>query len=260
MPPLLELQRTFYKALLTNDPALVEPLIGHVFDFQTRFKIYRDNVFLSLKEVLHDDFPLCKALLGEKLFNKATFEFVRAFPPKQGCLFQYGEEFPVFLKFYCQEHPFIQDVASLEWATKAVRYGPNTHSLRPEYLEKTPPHAYASLYFSFAEPSFFLESSYDLKPLFEAFQQDDPLPSTKKIPSYAFVTRTNGSQRVHWLDKDRYFFLNELFNTIPLEEAWEKTLTIYPDFDISQALAQSLINGFFITKEDPHASSDLSHL
>lgn len=260
MPPLLELQRTFYKALLTNDPELVAPLIGDVVDFQTRFKIYRDNVFLSLKEVLHDDFPLCKALLGDKIFNKASFEFVRALPPKHGCLFQYGDEFPVFLNFYCPEYPFIKDVANLEWAKKAARYGPNNFALRPEYLEKIPPQEYVNLRFSFADPSFFLDFSYDLKALSQAFDQKEPAPTPQKRPTYALITRTNGSQTLHWLGADTFFFLKSLFNAAPLEEAWEKTLETYPGFDVSQALAQALINGFFIEKERLHVSSHLSQL
>ena len=56
-----------------------------------RLDIYRNNVFVSLKQVLKDTFPVVCRLVDERFFVYATDEFIRANPPEQACLFAYGE-------------------------------------------------------------------------------------------------------------------------------------------------------------------------
>jgi len=98
MPALRELQAEFRQALLGGDAAALGRLIrDDGLPADARLDIYRNNVFVSLKQVLKDTFPVVCRLVDERFFVYATDEFIRVNPPEQACLFAYGGGFTDFL-------------------------------------------------------------------------------------------------------------------------------------------------------------------
>jgi hypothetical protein len=170
MQQLLEYQKSFYEAIFNNSPIRLQNVIGPIEDFQERFIIYRDNVFASLKDVLREDFPNCRRILGEKVFNQAIFEFVRMFPPDYGCLFKYGDQFPIFINAYLPNEPYVMDIARLEWAKKSLYYCRDAKPMENSDFLSIPCENYSYLTFKFTPAISFIESKHAIREIWEATQ------------------------------------------------------------------------------------------
>lgn len=87
-----------------------------------RLQVYRNNVFLSLRQALADVYPAVRRLVGEEFFNQLARRFVREYPSRSGNLHDFGRELAQFLWVLpdLRELPYLPDVASLEWALHEV--------------------------------------------------------------------------------------------------------------------------------------------
>jgi hypothetical protein len=86
--------------------------------------IYRRNLIYCLCRALAETYPLCRDLLGEGNFNFLGKQYVHRFPSRVRDLGDYGERFADFLaqREEVRDHPFLSDLARLEWlADRAVR-------------------------------------------------------------------------------------------------------------------------------------------
>ena len=82
-----------------------------------RFSVYRNNTASTLIEALGDNFPLCRALVGERFFNAMAAEHMRRHPPRSPILFRYGDTFADFAAAFepARSVPYMPDLARLEW-------------------------------------------------------------------------------------------------------------------------------------------------
>src|SRR5687768_16032631 len=87
-----------------------------------RLQVYRNNVFISLRQALADVYPVVQRLVGEEFFNQLARRFVREHPSRSGNLHDFGREFAGFLATLpdLTELPYLPDVAALEWALHEV--------------------------------------------------------------------------------------------------------------------------------------------
>ncbi|MGH7820420.1 MAG: HvfC/BufC family peptide modification chaperone [Candidatus Binatia bacterium] len=86
--------------------------------------IYRRNLIFGLCRAMAATYPLCRDLLGEGNFNFLCKEYIHRFPSRVRDLGDYGERFAELLgeRSEVREHPFLADVARLEWlCDRAVR-------------------------------------------------------------------------------------------------------------------------------------------
>lgn len=249
MQLLLKYQQSFYKAIFKNDPKVLEEIIGPLEDFNERFVIYRDNVFVSFKEVLKDDFPVCKKILGDKKFNQAAFEFARNFPSTESCLFKYGKQFPTFLEMFCSTYLYIKDIAQLEWIQKKLYYCRDTQSLNKKEFEAIAPENYPRLKFQFHKATYFLKSSYALKEILAEAALEKPEFKGCSISreAYCLLIRPYHKVQLHWLQSNEFHFLEELYIGKTLGQAVESTLNNHSHFDLAAVLAKTL-KGNFLTK------------
>lgn len=110
---------TFSAALL--DPQLPCPpglRAWNGSDVARRFAVHRNNVVVSLVDVLADAFPVVQALVGNAFFRAMAGVFVRQFPPRSPVLAHYGAELPEFIERFgpARGVPYLPDVARLERA------------------------------------------------------------------------------------------------------------------------------------------------
>lgn len=249
MKELLEYQKAFYKAIFTNDPIQLQNSIGQIDDLEDRFKIYSNNVFASLKNVLKDDFPISRRVLGEQKFNQASFEFVRNFPPTSGCLLNYGEKFPRFLEVFYPAIPYLKDIAQIEWAKKEIYYKNNSSPLDPTALNVVPADEYGDLTFEFHKATFFFESVFSLQEIWENTEKEKNL---KLTPSYSLIIRPRYKIQHYWLSTEEFNFLKALYEKKTLGEAYERTAELNSKFDLSKALESALIREYFTKAEVYH--------
>jgi hypothetical protein len=249
MNKLREYQKSFYEAIFTNKPKVLQNTIGDIEEFDERFKIYSNNVFSSLKNAIKDDFPKCQKVLGEEKFNKASFEFVRNFPPISGCLLEYGQRFPGFLEVYFQDIPYIKDVAKLEWAKKELYYKANSIPLDPATLTSLAPEVYESLTFEFPEATFFLKSSFAIREIWEGNELKCEL---KSAPTFCLMIRPRYQIEFYWLNTEEINFLSALYEMKTLGQAYENAVHINPEFDLSGALKLAITREYFTKAEITH--------
>lgn len=253
MKELLDYQKFLYKAIFTNEPHLLEKSIGQIDELEERFHIYSNNIFSSLKNVLKEDFPISKKVLGEQKFNQASFEFVRNLPPTSGCLLNYGEKFPRFLEVFFSTVLYIKDVAQLEWAKKEIYYKENSTPMDPQTISSIPADEYSSLIFEFPEATFFLKSQFSLNELcVEAEKENEKIKAPKPIPSYSLIIRPRFQVQHDWLKAEEFNFLEALYEGKTLGEAYEKAAQVNPDFNLSETLGLALTREYFTKVEVSH--------
>lgn len=107
-------------------------------DPAARFAVYRNNVVVSLVDVLADSFPVTQQLVGETFFRAMARIHALACPPRNPCLASYGQDFPSFIASFepAAALPYLADVAHLELLRIAAYHAADTPALSPERLRQ----------------------------------------------------------------------------------------------------------------------------
>ena len=148
MPSLYELQAGFRAALLADDERRVMAhIIPDRLGVPARLAVYRHHVLTTLATTLESIFPIVCRLVDRRFFGWLADCFIRAHPPEGPCLFEYGADFPEFVRAFpaCAELPWLADVAALEWAMTTALYAPDARPLDPERLAAVAPSALGRL-------------------------------------------------------------------------------------------------------------------
>src|SRR5713101_5908735 len=114
MPALSEIQAAFGRALLGGDEQPAAAMVsGDGLTPAARLEIYRHHVFTTLTAALQATFPVVCRLVHERFFGYAADQYIRAHPPTEPCLFEYGSSFPAFLAGFepCRHLQYLPDVA-----------------------------------------------------------------------------------------------------------------------------------------------------
>lgn len=116
----LEVFQAGFARIIGGAPASVLPvsLTSHGMPVERRLDVYRNNVHLSLADVLAGNFPVVKQLVGAEFFSATASVFLQTHLPSQAGLIGFGETFPDFLDGFepAQSLPYLSDVARFEWA------------------------------------------------------------------------------------------------------------------------------------------------
>lgn len=124
---LQDLQCGVGQAVLGGDEdSVVGAILGDGLEPAQRLNIHRNHYSTSLGEALKATFPVVCRVLDPRFFAYAASEFIKVFPPRQVCLFEYGEELPAFLETFppCAQLAYIGDLARLEWLINGALHSP----------------------------------------------------------------------------------------------------------------------------------------
>lgn len=111
-------QQDFAAAVLDPDlpiPAGLTAWNGS--DPAQRFRVYRNNVIVSLIDALADTFEVTQELVGEDFFRAMARLYACAHPPQSRVMAFYGSSFPEFIETFppAAGLPYLADVARLEY-------------------------------------------------------------------------------------------------------------------------------------------------
>ena len=243
MPTLHEVQMSFTRALLQDDPAVAGTVLGDGLVPEARIALYRHHVLTTLTEVLQTAYPVVCRLVDERFFAYVADHYIRQQPPTGPCLFEYGGTFPRFLAAFpsCCDLVYLPDVAWLEWAMHAAWYAEDAVPLAPERLQGVAPEALASLTFAFDASVSYVHSPWPIDRIWCANQPDaDPGEIVRLDAGVAYleVRRMDDAVAFRALEVGTYAFRTALAEHRPLEEALESALAAEPDFDLTLSSAR----------------------
>lgn len=112
MPDLANFQTRFARALL--DPEVEADELG----LGPALAVYRNNIAAAGVEALAAAFPTVRQMVGEAWFAAAALAFLRAHPPHDPRLSDYGADFPDWLAAFppAQDLPYLAPAARLDRA------------------------------------------------------------------------------------------------------------------------------------------------
>jgi hypothetical protein len=150
MLPLRELQLRLSAALavrLTDAGAAADPAAAALLALVSgrgalgpaqRLDIYADMYRTRLVDVLREDFPRVRAILGDEEFQALACRYLARHPSTHPSVRYVGRRFEAFLADEAALPPFLADLARLEWARGEVFDAPDADPLRLSDLESLP--------------------------------------------------------------------------------------------------------------------------
>jgi hypothetical protein len=206
-----------------------------------RLQVYRNNVFVSLRQALADVYPVVRRLVGEEFFNQLARRFVREYPSRSGNLHDFGSELARFLEKLpdLSELPYLPDVAALEWALHEVLHAAEAapvdfSTLADPENARLAPHPAARL----------IASRYPILAIWEA-NQDEEVPSVDLAAGgdWLIVFRDGLEQRIFRCTAGEFALLGALAQGTTLGEACEAALAAEPRLDLAAAMGRFVTYG-----------------
>lgn len=243
------LQASLSTALSQREPSLPEglkPLEGGAKP-QKRFNVYRNNVALSLINVLADTFPVVEQLVGADFFKTMAREFTLVHLPASPVMMHYGAEFPAFIENYkpASSLGFLSHVAALEWARNIAFHGPDASPVSIATLASFSESQIPGLLFTLHPTVSLQKSVYPMVSIWQAHQQTDEqgrpdLSTLPKAGEAALIIRPDLDVLVRPIAEPVFCFMKNLQQGKTFEISAEKAAEKTAEFDIS-----ALLSGLF---------------
>mgnify|MGYP001256694358 CR=1 FL=1 len=260
MPALREIQSLFRQSLLAGDEeAVIQQIEGDGLDPRARLAVYRHHIFTSLTAVLEAAYPVVCRLVDRRFFAYAADAFIRPHPPTGPCLAEYGAAFPDFLADFppCQGHPYLPDVARLEWAIHRTSQTSEAAPLDHARLSVVAPLDMPRLRFAMDPTLSYLTSPWPVDTIWRAHQGGGEPAQRVDLDAggVCLEVRANGNvAMLRALEPATYAFRDALARGLTLGEASRLTLESHPSFDlihaIQELLDERLFNDFTVIDEE----------
>jgi hypothetical protein len=266
MRTLPEVQAGFALGVLQEDARRVQDVIdGDGLTPAARVQIYWNQVFTSLTEALETTFPVVCRLVDRRFFGFAANRYIRRHPPTGPCLFEYGGTFPAFLASFppCAGHPYLPDVARLEWAMNLASHAEDSAPIAPATLARVPPDDVGRVVFQVESSASWLRSAWPIDQIWRANQPGSGPAGTVDLAAGGVtleVRRRDDILTMRALEEGEFAFRAELGSGATLETATEVAAAADPTFDLTAALRslldEALITGFALAPPTPQAAPD----
>lgn len=208
-----------------------------------RFAVYRNNVAVSLTEVLRAAFPAIERLVGAAFFAAMAGEFLRRHPPRSRIMMLYGDEFAGFLSGFAPvaAYPYLPDVARLEQAMRESYHAADNIAVPPAILAATPEATWLSSRLTLAPALRLISSPWPIHAIWQANLDDGPDPVMRAED--VLILRPEFDPRPHLLPKGAALLISALQNRATVAEALSQA---GPNLDLSATLTL-LMGGGAIT-------------
>lgn len=232
----------FFEALL--DPELPLPAgltAWNGSDPATRFAVYRNNVVVSLIDVLADSCPVTQALVGDEFFRAMARLFVNHEPPRSRVLAFYGESFPTFIEAFppAASVPYLADIARLEMLRMRAYHAADAVELPADAIAQLTAQSddLPELRIEFHPSVGLLCSRYAVVSLWAAHQGIADISTVDPyIPESALILRPQLDVEVIRLNVGASDFVARLLQGINLGAAFEAASLAVADFDLTDTL------------------------
>ncbi len=119
-------------------------------DAAQRLDIYANMYFFRVLDVLKEDYPATRALLGDVAFHNLVTDYLLAHPPEHFSIREAGRHLPELLEHHGARatHPCAADLARFERALNDAFDAADAPALSAEALAAVPPEAWPALRFA----------------------------------------------------------------------------------------------------------------
>jgi hypothetical protein len=254
MRTLPELQAGFAAAILEGDATRVAgAIIADGLTSAARVQIYGNHVLTSLTDVLATTYPVVCQLVDRRFFGFAANRYIRIHPPASPCLFEYGATFADFLASFppCAGHPYLADVARLEWAMNAALHAEDVPAVPPATLGAVPAEDAGRIVVRIDPSAFWLRSPWPVDAIWRANQRSADPDATVDLSAGGVmleIRRRDDVVTLRRLEKPDFTFRATLGRGATLETAAEAVMAEDPGLDLADALrallGEGLVTGF----------------
>ena len=208
-------------------------------------EVYRSNYRGNLHDTLAGAYPVIEQLVGKDFFRHMARQFIERHFSRSGNLHHYGAEMADFIAAFepAQGLPYLPDVAALEWACHCAYFSDDAATLDIVKLAQIPPGQYSELILHIHPACHLVRSKYPIASIWHAHQPGassdfhiDLDRGADISPGNALVSRTENVVRVSELASADAAWLQGIQNRIPLGNATDVIMKLYPDFDLQAAL------------------------
>lgn len=249
---LKKLQQSFKLGVLEGKPSaeLLDEIVAQGVSAALRFDVYRNNTFASLMDVLSNIYKAVPVLVGEDYFKQTLRQFIQARPPKNGCLFLYGDEYPEFLKtcLGMEKYPFVADVAEFEWLHDQRGFIADDPVLEVAQLAELDASQHENLQFDLHDTVQLFSSKYPVLKLWEICLKDPDKAADIDMQQggdWLLITRNGNEIFCDSLTEAAYIFLQSLAEKQTLGQALEAAYKLDSSFDVQKTLVHFFEKGVF---------------
>jgi len=219
---------------------------------EQRLGIYRGSVHGILTQALGLTFPVCKALVGEKFFDKMCTVFIDQYPPKTSFFTEYGNHFSTFLRTFkhVETITYIADIAKLEWFRHEIWHKKTQLNITPEKFAELAELAEAQQHkviFQLTNTVRLIQSKYRIDNIWFAHQDDSKLTLDDieiNEETKLLIWKEKGSIKISLMtnteaDNLTWFFLDAISKNKTLEQLAEQF-----GEELPKLLNQGIVNGW----------------
>lgn len=244
-----EYQSSFKAAVLEKQPEIMNEFLSGPSQVN-RMSIYRNNIFVSLMNVLYAAFPKTSALVGANNFQVLAKKFVETNPPNQAQLSEYGADFPEFLANWDQimsDIPYLSDLAHMDWACQKAYFAKSYQPIDASIFASMTPEELFETKLMVGASVVLLKCGFPV----HHFSEMETIEIEQLSPEaeYIMVYRVGDTEEIltDLLTEDEFLFLENLKTGMSLGEAFLEVADGNPLFDLQASLTQFLHKSVFMS-------------
>lgn len=238
---LYEIQTEFKRALL-DSARPVPRSIGRCGGKPAarRFSVYRNNVVMSLTDVLESYFPVVARLVGTEYFAAMVRAFIIAHPPRTPVLTRYPIDFPAFIGSFLPvaDLPYLRDIAQLEWQQLCAYHAADSAPLVLSELGGIRPPQLGATRLTLRPSTSAISSNYPVFSIWRTntFDQSVCAIAADSAREDVLVSRIEVEVRTVLLPPGAYAFIRALSRGETLAGAAASATSSRPHFDLQTSL------------------------
>lgn len=214
MSQLAQLQRAFHDHIIDPDNPIAERTTERIADrivarsaadAARRLSVYADGYRLRLVEVLEQDYPGLRALLGEAAFDVLARGYLHASPSTHYSLRWFGARLATHLAGLPVHatRPELAEMAGFEWGWGECFDAADAAPIDETALATLAADAWLTLSFIFLPGVRQTNTQFNIAAVWQAVQDDAPPPALARLPEAVEVLLWRSAYNVRWRALER---------------------------------------------------------
>jgi hypothetical protein len=212
-------------------------------------KIYHNNFFVTLTNVLRSLYPTIEKIVGEDFFKATARCFIQQHPSTTNSLNDYGYYFADFLRTFPQAAalPYLVEVAQLEWGCHEILNAAEISS-NLNCLTTVPAEQYSQLKFQLTPASRLFDFQYPVYHIWQLCRQENNNDTVDLAEGgiKLLIARQQFAIKFYVLSGGEFALLNALAANKTIDEACMEALQVEDHIDIDNALKKYMAHGIII--------------